>query len=79
MNPLRAGTPLLAHQVRLDGPEYDASNREHRHHPERNTKGAMRGGTGRGFGATPPLSARWQSLARTKLAELDALAKRVEK
>lgn len=32
-----------------------------------------------GFGADTPLSARWQSLARAKLAELDVLAKRIRK
>ncbi len=32
-----------------------------------------------GFGAETPLSARWQSLARAKLAELDVLAKRVQR
>lgn len=31
-----------------------------------------------GFGNDTPLSARWQSLARAKLAELDLLAQRVE-
>jgi MerR family transcriptional regulator, redox-sensitive transcriptional activator SoxR len=30
-----------------------------------------------GFDAETPLSARWQSLARTKLQELDLLAKRI--
>lgn len=33
----------------------------------------------RGFGVDTPLSARWQSLARAKLAELDALAKRIKR
>jgi MerR family redox-sensitive transcriptional activator SoxR len=33
----------------------------------------------RGFGAETPLSARWQSLARAKLRELDVLAKRVKR
>jgi MerR family redox-sensitive transcriptional activator SoxR len=32
-----------------------------------------------GFGAETPLSARWRSLARTKLLELDLLAKRIRK
>jgi MerR family redox-sensitive transcriptional activator SoxR len=32
-----------------------------------------------GFGADTPLSARWQSLARTKLAELDVLAKQIQR
>ncbi|MGH8241963.1 MAG: MerR family transcriptional regulator [Steroidobacteraceae bacterium] len=32
-----------------------------------------------GFGAETPLSARWQSLARAKLVELDLLAKRIRK
>src|SRR5438128_2597669 len=32
-----------------------------------------------GFGAETPLSARWRSLARTKLLELDFLAKRIRK
>lgn len=32
-----------------------------------------------GFGAETPLSARWQSLARAKLEELDLLAKRVRR
>ncbi len=32
-----------------------------------------------GFGAETPLSARWQSMARTKLNELDVLAKRIKR
>ena len=32
-----------------------------------------------GFKADTPLSARWQSLARTKLTELDALTKQIER
>jgi MerR family redox-sensitive transcriptional activator SoxR len=32
-----------------------------------------------GFGAETPLSARWQSLARAKLQELDLLAKRIRR
>lgn len=32
-----------------------------------------------GFGTETPLSARWQTLARAKLAELDVLAKRIRK
>ncbi len=32
-----------------------------------------------GFGAETPLSARWQSLAREKLVELDLLAERVRR
>jgi MerR family redox-sensitive transcriptional activator SoxR len=32
-----------------------------------------------GFKADTPLSARWQLLARTKLTELDALTKRIER
>ena len=32
-----------------------------------------------GFGAETPLKARWQSLARAKLRELDLLAKRIER
>lgn len=32
-----------------------------------------------GFGAETPLSARWRSLARQKLHELDVLAKRVQR
>jgi MerR family redox-sensitive transcriptional activator SoxR len=32
-----------------------------------------------GFGAETPLSARWQSLARAKLREVDLLAKRIRR
>jgi len=32
-----------------------------------------------GFGAETPLSARWQSLARAKLQELDVMARRIRK
>ena len=32
-----------------------------------------------GFGAETPLSARWQSLARAKLMELDLLSKRIKR
>ena len=32
-----------------------------------------------GFGAETPLSTRWQSLARTKLEELDVLEKRIRR
>lgn len=32
-----------------------------------------------GFGAGTPLSARWRSLARSKLEELDALAARIQR
>jgi MerR family redox-sensitive transcriptional activator SoxR len=32
-----------------------------------------------GFGAETPLSARWQSLARGKLRELDVLARRIQR
>ena len=32
-----------------------------------------------GFGAGTPLSARWQSLAKAKLGELDLLAKRIQR
>jgi MerR family redox-sensitive transcriptional activator SoxR len=32
-----------------------------------------------GFGAETPLSARWQSMARAKLSELDVLAKRIKR
>lgn len=32
-----------------------------------------------GFGAGTPLSARWHSLTRTKLVELDVLAKRIQR
>ena len=32
-----------------------------------------------GFGAETPLSSRWQSLVRAKLAELDVLAKRIKR
>src|SRR5207247_1894700 len=32
-----------------------------------------------GFGAETPLSARWQSLAKAKIGELDLLAKRIQR